>query len=48
MSTRIKRIFQIITAVVSCAFILYGTLRSEILIVLDKAVHICFECIGLG
>lgn len=48
MNSRKKGIFQIITAIVSCAFILYGTLRGEILIVLDKAVHICLECIGLG
>ncbi len=43
-----KRILQVITAIISCIFILYGTARNEIMIVLDKAVHICLECIGLG
>lgn len=48
MNFKKKRIFQTITVVISLAFILYGIHRAEILIVLDKAVHICFECIGLG
>ncbi|MCM1155338.1 MAG: thioredoxin [Roseburia sp.] len=48
MDSKKKKSLQIITALAACAFIVLGTLRSEILIVLDKAVHICFECIGLG
>lgn len=29
-------------------FICYGSARGEISIVLNKAVNICLECIGLG
>lgn len=29
-------------------FICYGAARGEISIVLNKAVNICLECIGLG
>ncbi|MBD5455449.1 MAG: thioredoxin [Lachnospiraceae bacterium] len=35
-------------AVVSAAFIVYGVLRGEAGIILNKAVNICLECIGLG
>ena len=35
-------------AVVSVAFIIYGVLRGEAGIILNKAVNICLECIGLG
>ena len=48
MNFKKKRILQALAAVTSLAFILYGIHRDEILIVLDKAIHICFECIGLG
>lgn len=48
MSSKKKKICQGIAVAAACAFILYGTFRGEIFIVLDKAIHICFECIGLG
>lgn len=48
MNSKKKKIIQLLTAALSCACILYGILRGEIFIVLDKAVHICLECIGLG
>ena len=34
--------------VVSIIFIFVGTLRKEHLVVLEKAINICLECIGLG
>lgn len=39
------QIAGIITAVL---FIVCGVLRGEAVVVLNKAVNICFECIGLG
>lgn len=35
-------------AVISAVFIAYGALRGEAGIILNKAVNICLECIGLG
>lgn len=48
MSSRAKWLARIIIAVASCGFIVYGTFRGEMEIVLNKAVNICLECIGLG
>lgn len=42
------RIIGAVTLVLACAFIAYGIYRGEVGIVLNKAVNICFECIGLG
>ncbi|MDE7476834.1 MAG: hypothetical protein K2M91_02615 [Lachnospiraceae bacterium] len=48
MSSKRKVFARIIIAAVSCGFILYGTGRGEVEVVLNKAVNICLECIGLG
>lgn len=32
----------------ACGLVLYGLSRGEAAIVLNKAVNICLECIGLG
>lgn len=48
MSNKGKNAARIIAAVAACGFILYGTARGELEIVLNKAVNICLECIGLG
>lgn len=34
--------------ITACVFLWYGAARGELGIVLNKAVNICFECIGLG
>lgn len=36
------------TAILSIAFIAAGVLREEHLAVLQKAIRICLECIGIG
>lgn len=45
-----KRIMLVRIAVIiaAAAMIVYGVFRGEAGIVLNKAVNICFECIGLG
>lgn len=48
MSSRAKCLARIVIAVAACVFIVYGTARGEVEIVLNKAVNICLECIGLG
>ncbi|MDE5699043.1 MAG: hypothetical protein K2I96_16830 [Lachnospiraceae bacterium] len=48
MSSRSKCFARIIIAVTACGFLVYGTARGEVEIVLNKAVNICLECIGLG
>ncbi|MCX4341611.1 MAG: CD1871A family CXXC motif-containing protein [Lachnospiraceae bacterium] len=32
----------------ACAFVVFGVRRGEALVVQNKAVNICLECIGLG
>lgn len=41
-------ILRLAGLVIAGVFISYGIGRGEAAIVLNKAVHICFECIGLG
>ncbi|MDE7272724.1 MAG: thioredoxin [Lachnospiraceae bacterium] len=48
MGSRSKCFARIIIAGIACGFIVYGTARGEVEIVLNKAVNICLECIGLG
>lgn len=33
---------------IACLFIFVGVLREEHLVVLQKAINICLECIGVG
>lgn len=44
MKTKIR----IICLFTACAFIVFGLVRGEAGVVLNKAVNICLECIGLG
>lgn len=45
---RKKLIIQILLFVTAILFILYGVFRDELYYVFNKAINICFECIGLG
>lgn len=48
MDSKPKRAARHIAAIAALAFIAYGIFRGEMAVVLNKAVHICLECIGLG
>ncbi len=48
MHCRTKRFARIAITVVAVAFMIYGSARGEVEVVLNKAVNICLECIGLG
>lgn len=48
MDNKKKTAARILGFIAACVFICYGALRGETGIVLNKAVNICFECIGLG
>ncbi len=48
MDNRKKTAGRILGLAMACAFICYGVWRGEAGVVLNKAVNICFECIGLG
>ncbi len=37
-----------VVLIIACAFIIYGITRNETAVVLNKAVNICLECIGIG
>ncbi|MBD5435726.1 MAG: hypothetical protein HDR36_04310 [Treponema sp.] len=43
-----KNFFKISLLLIATAFIAIGILRGENTLVLQKAVRICMECIGLG
>lgn len=48
MSQEKKRRLRMMAALLAVGCILYGTSRGEVEILWNKAIHICFECIGLG
>lgn len=43
-----KNLFKIALLIVSAAFIAIGIVRGEVSLILQKAVRVCMECIGLG
>lgn len=43
-----SRSFGRITAVIGILMMIYGIYRGEMAVVLQKAVNICLECIGIG
>ena len=48
MENKKKNILKTTIIIISGFFILYGFMRNETEIILNKAVNICLECIGLG
>lgn len=48
MSSKKKGAVRTAIVVIAACFLVYGVLRGEAAIVLNKAVNICLECIGLG
>lgn len=45
---RHKSVIRAALLVTAAAFLVFGLRRGEAAVVLQKAVNICFECIGLG
>ncbi|MBR4201294.1 MAG: thioredoxin [Oscillospiraceae bacterium] len=43
-----KNIIRAVCLVIGCALIVLGTARGEPDTVLQKAVKLCLECIGIG
>lgn len=48
MRSKRRKMVQTVGLITAGIFIVYGTFRGEVGVVLNKAVNICFECIGLG
>ena len=48
MEKRTRRLIAEAILVVAFTMIVYGIYRGEVSIVLNKAVNVCLECIGLG
>lgn len=48
MENRTRRLIAGAILVVAVTMIVYGIYRGEVSIVLNKAVNVCLECIGLG
>ncbi len=43
-----KNFISVAVLFISFIFLFYGMKRGEMTVVLNKAVNICLECIGLG
>lgn len=43
-----KRYLSFVILVLGFAMMFYGMSNGEMQIVVNKAINICFECIGLG
>ncbi|MDU5272867.1 MAG: CD1871A family CXXC motif-containing protein [Finegoldia magna] len=43
-----SRVFSVMILCLSAGMIYYGYNNGEVKVVLDKAIRICMECIGIG
>ena len=43
-----KRVISIIVIFIAVIMIAFGAFRNEVADVLNKAIRICLECIGIG
>lgn len=48
MNSKVKKALSHLTLALALGFMVYGASRGEVAVVLNKAVNICLECIGLG
>lgn len=48
MNDRAKHIARTAVVLIAVLFLIYGISRGEVAVVLNKAIHVCMECIGLG
>jgi len=51
MENKVNRkfiILQVFIILLSISLILIGIYRNEVQIILQKAIYICLECIGIG
>lgn len=48
MRRKIKTLLRAAGLLTACIFVIYGFARGEAGVVLNKAINICLECIGLG
>lgn len=48
MDNKRREIMAVMLLIAAAAMILYGMNRGEVSIVLNKAINVCLECIGLG
>ncbi len=48
MESKKRNMARAVVLIIACAFIIYGITRNETAVVLNKAVNICLECIGIG
>ncbi len=43
-----RRIMQILILVLAVCAIAFGVYRQELSLIINKAIQICLECIGIG